>query len=40
MGLAIIWYNEAIQFCELEPLGVAWWCRRKGIASSIAQNQA
>lgn len=35
VGLAIGWYNEAMEFCELEPLGVAWWCRRKGIAKAL-----
>lgn len=35
VGLAIGWYNEAMGFCELEPLGVAWWCRRKGIAKAL-----
>lgn len=40
VGLAIVWYNEALQFCELEPLGVAWWCRRKGIARSLIYELA
>lgn len=40
VGLAIIWYHEAMQFCELEPLGVAWWCRRKGIARALIYELA
>ncbi|GAA0127409.1 hypothetical protein UT300019_33130 [Clostridium sp. CTA-19] len=35
VGLAIIWYNKKMQLCELEPLGVAWWCRRNGIAKAM-----
>lgn len=35
VGFAIIWYNEKMPYCELEPLGVVWWCRRKGIARAL-----
>ena len=40
VGLSIIWYNEKIPYCELEPLGVAWWCRRKGIARAMVYELA
>lgn len=40
VGLAIIWYNEKMPFCELEPLGVVWWCRRKGIARALIYEAA
>ena len=33
--MAIIWYDESMPYCELEPLGVVWWERRKGIATAI-----
>lgn len=35
VGLSIGWCNEKMEYCELEPLGVAWWCRRKGIGSAL-----
>lgn len=35
VAMANIWYDEKMPYCELEPLGVAWWERRKGIATAI-----
>lgn len=35
VAMAIIWYYERMPYCELEPLGVAWWERRRGIATAI-----
>lgn len=40
VGMAIIWYNEKMSYCELEPLGVVWWCRRKGIAKTLIHEAA
>lgn len=40
VGIAIIWYNEKMPYCELEPLGVVWWCRRKGIARALIYEAA
>lgn len=40
VAMAIIWYNENMPYCELEPLGVVWWERRKGIATAILQEAA
>jgi ribosomal protein S18 acetylase RimI-like enzyme len=40
VGLGIIWCNKTMQFCELEPLGVAWWCRRRGIARALIYELA
>lgn len=35
VAMANIWYEERMPYCELEPLGVAFWERRKGIASAL-----
>ncbi len=35
VAMAIIWYDEKMPYCELEPLGVAWWERRKHLATAI-----
>lgn len=35
VAIAIIWYDENMPYCELEPLGVCWWERRKGIGTAI-----
>ncbi|GKX66522.1 GNAT family N-acetyltransferase [Inconstantimicrobium mannanitabidum] len=40
VGIAIIWYNERMPYCELEPLGVTWWSRRKGIATALIYEAA
>lgn len=40
VAMAIIWYDEKMPYCELEPLGVVWWERRKGIASAILHEAA
>ena len=40
VAMAIIWYDEAMPYCELEPLGVVWWERRKGIATAILHEAA
>lgn len=40
IAMAIIWYDEAMPYCELEPLGVVWWERRKGIATAILHEAA
>lgn len=40
VAMAIIWYDESMPYCELEPLGVVWWERRKGIATAILQEAA
>lgn len=39
-GMAIIWYHEAMPYCELEPLGVVWWHRRKGVAKALLWEAA
>ena len=38
--MAIIWYDESMPYCELEPLGVVRWERRKGIAAAILHEAA
>lgn len=35
VAMAMIWYDETMPYCELEPLGVVWWERRKGIATAL-----
>ncbi|MBL4937755.1 GNAT family N-acetyltransferase [Clostridium sp. YIM B02515] len=40
VGIAIIWYDEKMPYCELEPLGVVWWERRKGIARALIYEAA
>ncbi len=29
------WYDPKMTYCELEPLGVAFWERRKGLATAL-----
>lgn len=40
VGIAMIWYNEKMPYCELEPLGVVWWCRRQGVARALIYEAA
>ena len=40
VAMAIIWYDESMPYCELEPLAVVWWERRKGIATSLIHEAA
>lgn len=40
VAMAILWYDERMPYCELEPLGVAWWERRKGIATALLHEAA
>lgn len=40
VAMAIIWYDEEMPYCELEPLGVVWWERRKGIATALLHEAA
>lgn len=35
VAMALIWYDEKMPYCELEPLGVVWWERRKHLATAI-----
>jgi hypothetical protein len=40
VGLAICWYDEKMPYCELEPLGVVWWCRCNGIGRAMIHELA
>ncbi len=40
VAMAIIWYDKSMPYCELEPLGVVWWERRKGLATAILHEAA
>lgn len=35
VAIANIWYDENMPYCELEPLAVCWWERRRGIGTAI-----
>lgn len=35
VAMAILWYREGMPYCELEPLGVVWWERRKKLGTKI-----
>lgn len=35
IAMANIWYDERMPYCELEPLGVVFWERRKGLATAL-----
>jgi predicted N-acetyltransferase YhbS len=38
--MAIIWYDPRLPYCELEPMGVTWWNRRRGIGSALIREAA
>lgn len=40
VAMAMIWYDEKMPYCELEPLAVVWWERRKGIATALLHEAA
>jgi predicted N-acetyltransferase YhbS len=40
VAMAIIWYVDGMPYCELEPLAVVWWERRKGIATALLHEAA
>lgn len=40
IAMALIWYDEKMPYCELEPLGVVWWERRRGIATALLHEAA
>jgi len=40
VAMAIIWYDEVMPYCELEPLAVVWWERRKGIGRALMHELA
>lgn len=40
VAMAIIWFAEGMPICELEPLGVAWWCRRMGLGKALIYEAA
>ncbi|MGF7146275.1 putative N-acetyltransferase YhbS [Anaerotaenia torta] len=40
VAMAILWCDEKMPYCELEPLAVVWWERRKGIATAILHEAA
>ncbi len=35
VAMTIIWYDPLMPYCEMEPLAVVWWERRKGIATAL-----
>ena len=40
VAMAIIWYDERMPYCELEPLAVVWWERRKGLGTTLLHELA
>lgn len=40
VGMAILWYMEGMPICELEPMGVVWWERRRGIGEALLHEGA
>lgn len=35
VAMAIIWHDGRMPYCELEPLAVVWWERRKGLGTTL-----
>lgn len=35
VAFALIWHDEKMPYCELEPLAVVWWERRKGLGTIL-----
>lgn len=35
VAMAVIWYDERMPYCELDPLGVVWWERRKHLGTAL-----
>lgn len=35
VAMAIIWHDPRMPYCELEPLAVVWWERRKGLGTTL-----
>lgn len=35
VAMTIIWYDKTMPYCEMEPLAVVWWERRKGIGKAL-----
>lgn len=40
VAFTMVWYHEGMAFCEMEPLAVAWWERRKGLGTAIIHEAA
>lgn len=40
VAIAMIWYDPRMPYCELEPLGVVWLERRKGLGTAILNEAA
>lgn len=40
VAIAMVWYCEGMRYCEFEPVAVAWWARRKGLATAIIHEAA
>lgn len=35
VAMANLWYKKGMSYCELEPLGVVWWERRKKLGTKL-----
>ncbi len=40
VAFCMIWHDPRLPYCELEPLAVSWWERRKGIGTAILHEAA
>ena len=40
VAFCMIWYDPKMPYCELEPLAVSWWERRKGLGTAILHEAA
>lgn len=40
VAMALIWHDEVMPYCELEPMAVVWWERRKGIGQALLHEAA
>ncbi|WP_052078821.1 GNAT family N-acetyltransferase [Spirochaeta lutea] len=38
VAMATIWYDSRLPYCELEPMGVTWWNRRRGLGSALIRE--
>lgn len=35
VGIAVVWQHDDLEYCELEPMAVTWWNRRRGIGRAL-----
>ena len=40
VAMSNVWCEPYMKYCELEPMGVVWWERRKGLATALIHESA